>query len=123
MSIQNLTNSFSGKKIFITGHTGFKGSWLAFLLHELGAEVMGFGLAPETSDNHFDLLKLEGKIKHVIGDKKGIFVAKRNFINFFGILNNIKKNYKRIQKDMKKNKLPTNKEFLEKFVKSIDDFK
>ena len=63
------------------------------------------------------------EIKHVIGDKKGIFVAKRNFINFFGTLNNIKKNYKKIQKDMKKNKLPTNKEFIEKFVKSIDDFK
>jgi len=63
------------------------------------------------------------EIKHVIGEKKGIFVAKRNFINFFGTLNHIKKNYKRIQKDMKKNKLPTNKEFLEKFVKSIDDFK
>ena len=63
------------------------------------------------------------EIKHIIGDKKGIFVAKRNFINFFGTLNNIKKNYKRIQKDMKKNKLPTHKEFLEKFVKSIDDFK
>ena len=62
-------------------------------------------------------------IKHVIGDKKGIFVAKRNFINFFGTLNHIKKNYKRIQKDMKKNKLPTNKDFIEKFVKSIDDFK
>ena len=62
-------------------------------------------------------------IKHVIGDKKGIFVAKRNFINFFGTLNHIKKNYKRIQKDMKKNKLPTNKEFIEKFVKSIDNFK
>jgi glycosyltransferase involved in cell wall biosynthesis len=63
------------------------------------------------------------EIKHVIGNKKGIFVSKRNFINFFGTLNNIKKNYKRIQKDMKKNKLPTNKEFIEKFVKSIDDFK
>ena len=63
------------------------------------------------------------EIKHVIGDKKGIFVAKRNFINFFGTLNNIKKNYKKIQKDMKKNKLPTNKEFIEKFVKLIDDFK
>ena len=47
-------------------------------------------------------------IKHVIGDKKGIFISKRNFINFFGTLNNIKKNYKRIQKDMKKNKLSTN---------------
>ena len=63
------------------------------------------------------------EIKHVIGDKKGIFIAKRNFINFFGTLNNVKKNYKRIQKEMKKNKLPTNKEFIEKFVKSIDDFK
>ena len=41
-------------------------------------------------------------IKHVIGDKKGIFVSKRNFINFFGTLNNIKKNYKKIQKEMKK---------------------
>jgi len=48
------------------------------------------------------------EIKHVIGDKKGIFVAKRNFLNFFGILNHIKKNYKKIQKDMMKNKLPTN---------------
>ena len=63
------------------------------------------------------------EIRHIIGDKKGIYVAKRNFINFFGTLNHIKKNYKRIQKDMKKNKLPTNKEFIEKFVKSIDNFK
>ena len=62
-------------------------------------------------------------IKHVIGDKKGIFVAKRNFLNFFGILNHIKKNYKKIQKDMMKNKLPTNKEFIEEFVKAIEDYK
>ena len=61
-------------------------------------------------------------IKHVIGDKKGIFVTKRNFLSFLGTLNNIRKNYKKIQKDMKKNKLPTNKEFIDKFVKYIDDF-
>jgi len=61
-------------------------------------------------------------IQHIIGNKKGIFVSKRNFINFFGILNNIKKNYKKIQKEMKKNKLPTNKEFIDKFVKYIDNF-
>jgi len=60
-------------------------------------------------------------IQHIIGNKKGIFVSKRNFINFFGTLNSIKKNYKKIQKDMKKNKLPTNKEFIDKFVKYIDD--
>ena len=61
-------------------------------------------------------------IKHVIGDKKGIFVTKRNFLSFLGTLNNIKKNYKKIQKDMKKNKLPTNKEFIDKFIKLIDNF-
>ncbi|MFL2852587.1 MAG: glycosyltransferase [Candidatus Pelagibacter sp.] len=61
-------------------------------------------------------------IQHIIGNKKGIFVSKRNFINFFGTLNNIKKNYKKIQKDMKKNKLPTNKEFIDKFVKYIESF-
>ncbi len=63
------------------------------------------------------------EIKHVIGDKKGIFVSRRNFLSFLGTLNNIKKNYKKIQKDMKKNKLPTNKEFIDKFIKYIDDFK
>ena len=62
------------------------------------------------------------EIKHVIGDKKGIFVTKRNFLSFLGTLNNIKKNYKKIQKDMKKNKLPTNKEFIDKFIRLIDDF-
>ena len=62
------------------------------------------------------------EIKHVIGNKKGIFVTKRNFLSFLGTLNNIKKNYKKIQKEMKKNKLPTNKEFIDKFIKFIDDF-
>jgi glycosyltransferase involved in cell wall biosynthesis len=62
------------------------------------------------------------EIQHVVGDKKGIFISKRNFLSFLGTLNNIKKNYKKIQKDMKKNKLPTNKEFIEKFVKYIDEF-
>ena len=62
-------------------------------------------------------------IKHVIGDKKGIFIAKRNFLNFFGTLNQIKKNYKKTYKEMMQNKLPTNKEFIEQFIKAIDDFK
>ena len=61
-------------------------------------------------------------IQHVIGDKKGIFVSKRNFVNLLGTLNHIKKNYKKIQNEMRKNKLPTNKEFIEKFGKLIDDY-
>jgi len=70
-------NSFSGKKILITGHTGFKGSWLAFLLSEMGADVMGFALPPTTAVNHFDLLKLDGKLRHVVGDiRDAALVAK-----------------------------------------------
>ena len=61
-------------------------------------------------------------IKHVIDDKKGIFVSKRNFINFLGTLNSIRKNYKKIQKEMKKNKLPLYKDFIEKFSQNISNF-
>ena len=60
------------------------------------------------------------EINHVAGNKKGIFIAKRNFLDFFSKLNHIKKNYKKIQKEMKKNKLPTNKEFIEEFNKAMD---
>lgn len=68
LTIKQLENFFAGKKIFITGHTGFKGSWLAFLLNEMGANVMGFALPPATAVNNFDLLGLDKKIKHVVGD-------------------------------------------------------
>ena len=61
------------------------------------------------------------EIKHVIGEKKGVFVSKRNFLSFFGTLNFIRKNYKKIQKDLLKNKLPTNKEFIDEFVKIINE--
>jgi CDP-glucose 4,6-dehydratase len=77
LSADYFKNSFSGKKILITGHTGFKGSWLAFLLSEMGADVMGFALPPTTAVNHFDLLKLDGKIRHVVGDiRDAALVAK-----------------------------------------------
>ena len=59
------------------------------------------------------------EIKHVIGDKKGIFVSKRNFLSFQSTLNQIKKNYKNIQKEMRKNKLPTNKDFIDTLERYI----
>ena len=59
---------FSGRRVFITGHTGFKGSWLAFLLKEIGAEVLGYALPPVEKNNHFDLLGLEQIIEHVEAD-------------------------------------------------------
>ncbi|MFA6241274.1 MAG: CDP-glucose 4,6-dehydratase, partial [Candidatus Hydrogenedentales bacterium] len=47
-----------GRSVLLTGHTGFKGSWLALWLTELGAKVTGFALPPKTSPNHWDLLRL-----------------------------------------------------------------
>jgi CDP-glucose 4,6-dehydratase len=59
---------WQGKRVFLTGHTGFKGSWMGAWLTELGAQVTGFSLAPETTPNHFALLpkeyeSLEGDIR------------------------------------------------------------
>tara|TARA_R110000868_G_scaffold153644_11_gene379197 strand:+ start:6373 stop:7410 length:1038 start_codon:yes stop_codon:yes gene_type:complete len=51
---------YKGKKVFLTGHTGFKGSWLAYWLQMLGAEVVGYSLAPEEL-SHFNLLDLQMK--------------------------------------------------------------
>lgn len=68
LKIEDLKKHFSNKKVFITGHTGFKGSWLAFVLEEVGAIVMGFSLPPVHPINHFDLLGLDNNISHVIGD-------------------------------------------------------
>ncbi len=57
---------YSGKKVFITGHTGFKGSWLSLWLSLLGADVTGFSLKPEYAPDHFSLLNI--KMTSIIGD-------------------------------------------------------
>jgi len=50
---------YKGKKVFLTGHTGFKGSWMTYWLQNLGAEVVGYSLPPNTNPNHFKLLQLD----------------------------------------------------------------
>ena len=59
---------WQGKRVLLTGHTGFKGSWLALWLCELGARVTGFALAPDTDPSLFDQLGLAGRLDHHVGD-------------------------------------------------------
>jgi CDP-glucose 4,6-dehydratase len=81
-NMNEIFKTFSGRRVFITGHTGFKGSWLAFLLHEVGADVMGFALPPTGEINHFDLLGLEKKIKHVVGDIRNVSLVANTMKEF-----------------------------------------
>ncbi len=61
-------NFWSGRKVFLTGHTGFKGSWAVLLLKELGADVTGFSLAPPTSPGLFDLANVDSDCHGICGD-------------------------------------------------------
>lgn len=60
--------TYKNKKVLITGHTGFKGSWLSLWLTLLGAEVVGFSLSPNTEPNLFNVLNLEKHLTSIIGD-------------------------------------------------------
>ncbi|MDW7694930.1 CDP-glucose 4,6-dehydratase [Flammeovirgaceae bacterium SG7u.111] len=60
--------AYKGKKVLVTGHTGFKGSWMTQWLVMLGADVYGYSLEPNTSPSLFDQLELEKDIDHKIGD-------------------------------------------------------
>ena len=68
VDMKPILGSFRGRRVLITGHTGFKGSWLSFILAEAGAEVIGFSLPPASAISHFDLLGLDSKLVHVVGD-------------------------------------------------------
>ena len=62
-------NFYKNKKVFITGHTGFKGSWLCLFLNRLGAKVTGYALAPESGNNNlFDLARVNKSIQSYIAD-------------------------------------------------------
>ena len=63
---------YKGKKVFITGHTGFKGTWLCKILTNAGAIVTGYSLNPPTTPNLFEISKIETDINHNIGDVKDL---------------------------------------------------
>jgi CDP-glucose 4,6-dehydratase len=73
MSRQDLDRAYRGRRVLVTGHTGFKGGWLALWLHELGAEVHGYALAPATDPNLFTAAHVgAGLAGHTLGDVRDL---------------------------------------------------
>jgi CDP-glucose 4,6-dehydratase len=81
--METMVNSsfWQGKKVLITGHTGFKGSWLCILLNKLGADISGYALDPPTEPNLYTLCNIDSFINSSIGDIR----------NFERVLNKIEK--------------------------------
>ena len=63
---------WSGKRVFVTGHTGFKGSWLSLWLQHLGAEVTGYATNPPTNPNMFEIVNVADNMTSIIGDIRDI---------------------------------------------------
>lgn len=76
------TNFWRGRRVLITGHTGFKGAWLALWLHRLGAEVYGFALAPVTGPTLFDALRIGQLIESRIADVRNLNALQKAMADF-----------------------------------------
>ena len=70
---------YQGKKVFVTGHTGFKGSWLCRMLAGAGASVTGFSLEPPTEPSLFRIAGIENDVRSVIGDVREMAALKAAF--------------------------------------------
>jgi CDP-glucose 4,6-dehydratase len=82
-SFKSLNKFWKGKKVFLTGHTGFKGSWFSIFLNLLGAKVAGYSLRPNTNPSLYDLAKLNQKIqKNIFGDIRDYNKLKESIKNF-----------------------------------------
>lgn len=75
--MNTLPNIYAGKRVLLTGHTGFKGAWLAEWLLSMGADVTGLALAPNTTPSLFEQLGLAGRLRHNIGDIRDPATVKR----------------------------------------------
>ncbi len=85
LELDRMLSLYRNKRVLITGHTGFKGSWLAVWLLQLGADVIGLALEPKTEKDNFVLTKLSSKIKDYRIDI-------RNKHDLFGVFNKEKPN-------------------------------
>lgn len=75
----DLFDFYKNKKVLVTGHTGFKGSWLSKILVMAGADVTGYALEPPTDPALFPMIGVEGKMRSVIGDIRDFDSLKKVF--------------------------------------------
>jgi CDP-glucose 4,6-dehydratase len=66
--LESMVTIWNGRRVFLTGHTGFKGGWLALWLSRLGAKVRGYALDPTTEPNLFTLASVGDSVEDVRGD-------------------------------------------------------
>ena len=79
MNFEELKKFYNGKRVFLTGHTGFKGPWLSKILIMCGAKLTGYALNPPTYTNIFDILGLEKDMESVVGDIRDFEHLKKVF--------------------------------------------
>lgn len=70
---------YKGKKVLVTGHTGFKGAWLCKILTNEGADVTGYALKPPTSPSLFEIAEIEQDINSIVGDIRDLESLKKTF--------------------------------------------
>ena len=79
--MNNLSSFYKNKKVLITGHTGFKGTWASMLLLSLGADVVGYSLKPSQISNLYDICEINDKIRSYEGDIRDLKHLMDVFIN------------------------------------------
>jgi CDP-glucose 4,6-dehydratase len=80
--MNELKSTYSGKRVFVTGHTGFKGSWLIKILSDLGAVIKGYALAPETEFNLYTEINGDSLCDSVISDLRDRYMLKKSVLEF-----------------------------------------
>jgi CDP-glucose 4,6-dehydratase len=82
MTITELRKVYKGKKVFLTGHTGFKGSWMLYLLHHIGADIKGYALATQRKEDLFNVIQGSTLCESVIADIRNYKKVEKEILDF-----------------------------------------